>query len=175
MTASVSTNYRELTSGAEVLSVAASCAQAWQDPLIPYRQWEIVKPELDALRKGDACAPYAALQRCMSHLPIEFLRTRPTLLDVGASSGYYREVLQVSGYPVRYTGCDYSRTFQRLAISIYPDIDFDIADAASLPYHDDSFDIVLHSAVIMHMHLYAQAIQEAVRVAKRYIIFHRRD
>lgn len=169
---SVSTNYREL-SPAEIQQVADECAQAWQDATIPARQYEIVKPELEAFRHGQPVAPYDALVKAVRHIPMRVLMSRPSVLDVGASSGYYREVLQIAGFRVQYRGVDFSQAFKELATELYPGIDFDVADARDLPYADDSHDIVLNSAVIMHCREYEQVIRETARVAKHYVIFHR--
>lgn len=95
------------------------------------------------------------------------------LLDVGASAGYYSEVMKIAGMRFHYTACDYSPAFKALAEELYPGIDFHIADATDLPFDDGAADIVLSGACIMHVAEYEKAIQEAARVAKRYVIFHR--
>lgn len=165
----VSTNYRELRPD-EIQQVAAECAEAWMNPDIPLRQYSLaVKDELDKFRRGIACAPFAALLKCMKHIPV--LYPRMSLLDVGASGGYYSEVL--AGYGFKYTGIDFSPAFQKLAGSLYPGITFDVGDARALPYEDGAFDVVLHGACIMHMHAYARAIREAARVSGRHVLFHR--
>lgn len=169
----ISTNYRPLTPD-ELPRVAAECAEAWNDPEIPRRQYELaVKPELDTFRHGGKVAPYDALVRCLYHIPGEFFDARPRMLDIGASSGYYREVLGIAGYPVRYTGLDFSPAFKQLAQELYPDIAFEVGDARALPFHDDFFDVVLNSACIMHSIAYRLIIEESVRVASRFVIFHR--
>lgn len=170
MTAQISSNYRELTRE-EALALAPKLASAWQDPEIPRRQFErAVKPELEILRRHwKRCAPFAALEWCMRDLDLNLGR----ILDVGASSGYYKEVLETFEYRFQYTGCDYSPAFKQLAEELYPGIDFHVADARSLPFHDDAFDIVLSGACIMHLMDWQQAVHEAVRVSRRYVIFHR--
>jgi len=168
----ISTNYRELTS-AEVPEVAARCAEAWQSPEIPLRQYEsCVKGELERWRRGESIAPFDKLVQCwrsMDWAPNYY----PSLLDVGASSGYYREVLKERDIRTIYTGCDYSPSFGDMARRLFPGMLYDIADATNLPYEDNAFDIVLHSACIMHMADYEKAIAEAARVARRFVIFHR--
>jgi Methylase involved in ubiquinone/menaquinone biosynthesis len=167
---SVSTNYRELAAS-EVAQVDAECANAWMDPDIPQRQYDlVVAHELERWLSGERIAPFDALMRCMERLP--FL-TVPSLLDVGASSGYYREVLSIADYNVDYTGLDFSPAFQQLAQRLYPDMVFKVGDARALPFSDDLFEIILHSAVLMHCAEYKIAISEAARVASQYVIFHR--
>jgi SAM-dependent methyltransferase len=168
----ISSNYRELQPF-EIEPYALECARAWEDPSIPRRQYEwAVHPELEKFRKGQPCQPFDALIQTLREIPEE-LPDNARLLDVGAASGYYREVLRIAGYSFNYTGIDSSRAFQRLALELYPDIDFDLGDACSLPYHDGWFDLVLSGAVLMHLPDYKKAIQEAERVASKYVIFHR--
>lgn len=172
MTTSISTNYRELLPH-EIDQVAAECAQAWQDPAIPARQYEIVKAELETFRNGGAVAPYDALVKCLRRLLAEINKPETKLLDVGASTGSYKAVLEMSGQSYAYTGLDFSPAFKALAEKLYPGIDFEVGDARALPFHDDEFDIVLNSAVIMHTREYEQVIRETARVASKYAIFHR--
>lgn len=178
----ISSNYRRLQPD-EIDRVAEECAAAWQDDNIPMRQYELaVNPELEKFRKHEAVAPFDALNRCLRRIPLRVLVSKPRLLDVGASGGYYSEVIRIAKYSdvvptfkvdFRYTACDYSHAFKTLAGRLYPDIEFDVADALNLPYHDDTFDITLHGAVLMHTLQYEKAIAEAVRVSSKYIIFHR--
>lgn len=179
----ISTNYRPLTPD-ELPRVAAECAEAWKAAEIPLRQYELaVKPELEAWRRGGSVAPYDALIRCLRQLPLDVIVTKPRLLDVGASSGYYSEVIRTSRispnlapwahFEFKYTGIDFSPAFRSAAFALYPDIDFDCGDARDLPYHDEYFPLVLNSAVIMHTLEYAQVIKETARVASQFAIFHR--
>lgn len=166
----VSANYRELRPY-EVEQVASDCALAWQDPAIPYRQYKIAIAELEAFRGGEPSAPFDAFIRVMRQLPDSSKRRR--VLDVGASAGYYSEVLKIAGFDVDYTACDYSESFRRLAASLYPELEFEVADACSLPFHDDWFDVVMSGGALMHIPDYPKAIAEMVRVSSRYLIFHR--
>jgi ubiquinone/menaquinone biosynthesis C-methylase UbiE len=166
----ISSNYRELRPD-EVPEVAAMCAEAWKDPRIPMRQYEsAARKELEAFRRGEGCRPYDVLIDCLRHIPTW---DRPRVLDVGASGGYYSEILKVAGFDARYTGLDFSPAFQQLARNLYPAIDFDLGDAAALPYRDDWYDVVLHGAVIMHSLQYPSVIGEASRVSRQYVVFHR--
>lgn len=168
----ISTNYRELTRE-EALALTPKLASAWQDPEIPRRQYErAVKPELEERWKGRPCRTFQVLIDCMMQMEWLPVNRYAKLLDIGASSGYYKEVIgQFAG--IQYTGCDYSPAFKQLAEELYPGIDFHVADACQLPFHDDAFDIVLHGAAIMHILDWQQAVREAVRVSRRYVIFHR--
>lgn len=168
----VSTNYRELH-GAEIAEVAAACAEAWKSTEIPARQYAIVKPELENYRNGGACAPFDALVRCLKRLPEEMKWPQTKLLDVGASAGYYMEILRQNSWFCDYTACDFSPAFKVLAEELYPGIRFDVADARQLPYESGSFDVVLNGAQLMHCLEYPQVISEMARVSKQFIILHR--
>lgn len=172
MTVNVSTNYRELQAS-EVAEVAASCAEAWKDPSIPARQYAIVKPELENYRNGGACAPFDALARCLKRLPEEMKWPETKFLDVGASAGYYLEILRQASFHCDYVACDFSPAFKVLAEELYPGIRFDVADARQLPYESGSFDIVLSGCVMLHTLEYEQVLAETARVTKQYALFHR--
>lgn len=170
MSAGISEHYRELTA-AEVDAFYSARELSWQDPSMPRRQYErVVAGELAKFRAGESVLPYTVALEALRMLPA---MNNPTLLDVGASSGYYSEVQKIGGFDCQYTGVDYSPHFQRLAGELYPGIHFDVGDACHLPYPHGAFEIVLHSAVLMHVRDYEKAIAEAARVAKSYVIFHR--
>ncbi len=170
MTAAISDNYRELT--AEELDIFQETYDAgWKDPAMPERQYRrVVADELQRFRVGEEILPYRVALDCLRMLPPMEV---PSLLDVGASSGYYAEVLKIGGFNCRYTAVDFSPAFKEIAERLYHGIRFDVADACSLPYTSGQFDIVLHGAAIMHIRDYRKAISEAARVSNRYVIFHR--
>jgi SAM-dependent methyltransferase len=129
-----------------------------------------VRAELRRFRQyGNRAAPFDAFLRTFAQIPV----ANPRVLDIGAAAGYYGEVLELGGYPVRYTACDYSTAFATLAERLYPGIDFDVVDARSLPYRDDYFDVVVSGGCIMHIAEYHKAVREAVRVARPYVLLHR--
>ncbi len=165
----VSRNYREITRE-EALEFRSRYSNAWNDPIIPEHQYNrVVKGELETFRNGGAVLPYSTLIALLIKLTIQ----NPSILDVGASTGYYREVLKIANYPCRYTGLDMTESYRRAAGHYFPGIRFDVGDACALPYKDSSFDILLHSACIMHELDYTKAIAEAARVSSKYVIFHR--
>lgn len=159
----VSGNYRRAEPADQVALV-----DAWQDPKIPMRQYEsVVRGELHRFAWGGVVPPYRLLVNLLRGVKGK------TLLDVGASSGYYSEVLKIAGLDLKYTGLDYSPYYRDFAQELYPGIHFKVGEAQALPFDDKSFDIVLHSACIMHMPEYEKAIAEAARVARNAVIFHR--
>src|SRR5262245_416814 len=147
-------------------------ADAWQEPHLPARQYQAcVKDELEGYRTGRANSPFD----CFINL-LKFIPAGPkTLLDVGASSAYYSEVLSIRGFGAEYayTAVDFSTYYKDLAGQLFPGIKFEIGSALELPFPANSFDVVLHGACIMHLRRYERAIAEAVRVAKHWVIFHR--
>lgn len=142
----------------------------WQDAELPQRQMKIVKKELADIRERTSYPPH--MQTLIDELHMIGL-ARPSLLEIGCSSGYYSEVFQCAGMDVQYHGCDYSKAFIDLAKQRYPTIDFSVCDAIALPYPDASFDIAISGCCILHILNYEKAIAETARVAKRYAIFHR--
>ena len=89
------------------------------------------------------------------------------------SSGYNSEVVASIFPNAEYTGCDTSPSFIKLASEKYPQHKFCREDAVSLSYASKSFDLVISGCVILHIADYKSAIDEAIRVSKKYIIFHR--
>jgi ubiquinone/menaquinone biosynthesis C-methylase UbiE len=166
MSTGISDNYRGLTAAESTYDAA------WQDSAIPERQYRrVVVNELARFKAGGDVLPYRVALECLRMLPAK--EGPPSLLDVGASSGYYSEVFRIGDYPCRYTALDYSHHFKAIAELFYPGIDFKVGNAISLPFESGQFDIVFHSAAIMHIREYQKAIFEAARVAKNYVIFHR--
>lgn len=155
--------------------IAAECASAWQDPAIPNRQMEGTLAEIERFRNGYRIAPFNALVDCLNHLPLEFLyrHYRPTLLDVGASWAYYREVLRLKNFHFFYKAVDYSEAFKSLALSIWPEIDFEVQDVRELSFPDNSFDIVISGGTISYVYDYENVIARMSRIASQYICLHR--
>ena len=168
-----STNYQELTTKDEIQRVAAETDGAWKDPSIPRQQFAIVRDELRRFTEGQTVPPFNALRRCITMLPAHARTPDVRLLDVGAASGYYWNILRLSGFDGRYTAVDYSPEFKPIAIELNPEIDYHVGDARALPFKDDEFDIVLSGANILHIRDYGKAVSEVARVAKSFAIFHK--
>ena len=170
----ISGDYEKLETQEKIREATAKYGDAWKDPSIPEKQYELaVKVEIDKYRKGAGCAPFDAFVRALLHIPNQLDEEKTTLLDVGASSGYYKEVLEIAGFKYSYTGMDFSPHFKTLAEKLYPGIKFDVGDALNLPYADDSFDIVVSGCCMIHVLDYEKIIAETARVASQYALFHR--
>lgn len=164
----VSSHYRVLTP--EQLELRAPLLKnAWKHAQIPIEQWLIVSKELEDYGRGVTMRHFDALVNAVCETKL----ANPRVLDVGAASAFYSEVLRIAGIECDYEALDYSVEFANFARSLYPKIRFTIADAARLPFDDGHFEIVMTSACIMHSVEYAQVIQECARVANRYMILHR--
>lgn len=169
MTGLVSGNYRKLDRE-EAARVAVECDAAWQDVAIPMRQWvSVVRGEIDRYRNGHHYPHFEGLIRALKITDL----VNPTVLDVGASSAFYNEILAIGGFDCRYTAADYSEAYKKLAGELYPDVPFKVADARYLPFDGGSFDIVLSGCCMLHIYDYPAVIREAARVASKFVVFNR--
>ncbi len=166
----VSTDYVAL-GNAEAGSEADRLRNAWQDEDLPLKQRDLVDQQLRRYRSGAAIDVFDVLLQALRELPE--LQPEVSLLEVGCSSGFYSEVLEISKLPIQYSGCDYSAAFIQLAREKYPLLDFSVADATQLDYQNDSFDIVVSGCCLLHIPEYVKGIEETARVARRFAIFHR--
>ena len=144
---------------------------AWQDIALPQKQRELVEQQLKQYRAGVRIDVFDVFANSLRALPD--LAPGMSLLEIGCSSGFYSEVLDIAGLPMKYTGCDYSDAFIRLAREKYPAIEFAVEDATSLHYPDRSFDVVVSGCCLLHIPEYPKGIEETARVARSYAIFHR--
>ncbi len=162
----ISTPIQPLTPGDD----GAALADAWKDPAIPARQRALVEAELDDMYQGRVVAPFQAMADALR----PFARRGDKVLEVGCSSGYYREVLEfLLGLDLSYTGVDYSPAFVDMARAHYPRAAFEVADGARLPYKEGAFDVAISSCVLLHVIDWEAHAVEAVRVASRYVVAHR--
>lgn len=169
-TGGVSSNYISLSSE-EVIAESTRLRDSWRNVALPQRQRKLVDQQLHQYRHGRKIDVFDVLVDILSSLPD--IKKGSTLLEVGCSSGFYSEVIEISGIPIAYSGCDYSEAFIGLAKVKYPSINFAVEDATDLNYSDNSFDIVLSGCCLLHIPEYAKGIEETARVARNYAIFHR--
>lgn len=165
----VSGNYRKLEPS-EVPEVAARLDAAWKHEAIPSRQWiSVVRGEIERYRNGEYYQHFDALIRALRLTGLE----NPTLLEVGASSGFYSEILKIGGFDCRYTALDYSEAYQRMAAELFPSVPFRVGDARALPCADGEFEIVVSGCVLIHVYEYEKVIAESARVASKYVVMNR--
>ncbi len=126
--------------------------------------------------------PRPELEQLVNHLSNPFqperialrtiLRTKAihTILDAACGpavelDGYLLE------YPsINYTGLDRSKYMLQVAQQKHPAHTFIHGDIHALPFEDQSFDTVLLKHILEHVPDYKQPIQEALRVAQRYVL-----
>lgn len=166
----VSTHYVEMA-GEEAGSESVRLRAAWKDEDLPVRQRELVDRQLAECRRGTAVDVFDVMVESLRGLPVGTGKMR--VLEVGCSSGYYSEVLEIAGLDVDYAGCDYSDAFVAMARQRYPGLQFDVQDATALSYPDNAFDVVISGCCLLHIPEYESAVAETARVASRYAIFHR--
>lgn len=166
---SVSLGYVSLQ-GKEADAEGQRLRNSWQDDALPQRQRELVDHQLHQYRSGASINVFDVFVDSLRALPDLY---GMSLLEVGCSSGFYSEVVEIARLPIKYSGCDYSDAFIRLAKEKYPFIDFAIEDATALNYDDRSFDIVVSGCCLLHIPEYEKGVAETARVARRYAIFHR--
>ena len=166
----VSSHYFSLQ-GSEVVAEGQRLRNSWQDDALPLRQRELVDQQLRRYRSGASIDVFDVFVDALRALPD--LADGMSLLEVGCSSGFYSEVVEIAGLPIKYSGCDYSNAFIRLAKEKHPAVDFTVEDATALQYTDRSFDIVVSGCCLLHIPEYAKGVTETARVARRYAIFHR--
>jgi len=88
------------------------------------------------------------------------------VLDLGCGGGLFSEALAAQG--ARVTGIDRSgasiAAARRHALEQDVAVDYQVADAATLPFADSSFDVVVASEVLEHLADVDGALKEAARV-----------
>jgi ubiquinone/menaquinone biosynthesis C-methylase UbiE len=168
--ASVSSSYVPLQES-ETDAEGRRLRRAWQDDALPERQRALVEQQLLHYRRGGNVDVFDMLVHALRELPD--IRPGMSFLEIGCSSGFYSEVLDISGLQFRYTGCDYSPAFIKLAREKYPTLEFAVEDATALHYPNHSFDIVVSGCCLLHIPEYSLAVAETSRVAASYAIFHR--
>lgn len=170
----ISANYKLLTTTREITD-AQAFREAWKNPVIPYRQWTAFEQEriLAAEGKAERVAPFKAFLDAAHYINNRELGESMDLLDVGAASGYYGELIRIYGPEWYYTACDFNPAFQEIAKKYLPRIRYDIADARDLPYANKTFDVVMADVCATHLFDWRSIVSEAARVASKYVILNR--
>ena len=119
---------------------------------------------------------FDTLKQCLETLkPTPPLNLRQHLIEIGCGVGHNSVVAHIAGR-FKYTGVDYSEDFIATARSRFGDVDnqFEMMDALDLSaYPPSSFDIVLHSACLMHVLDWYTALEQAARLSRSHLILHR--
>jgi ubiquinone/menaquinone biosynthesis C-methylase UbiE len=95
------------------------------------------------------------------------IKTKKTILDVGCGTGAVTaDIASVTKGHI--TGIDVDDKKLAFAKEVVPDhVDLLIADVLTLPFTDNTFDVVTFSVVLTHIHPQQQAVNEMARVTKK--------
>ena len=123
-------------------------------------------------RLGDECDNRHLTEKIVKqHIINKYIHQGDSVLEIGAGTGVHSIYLSKSG--CRVSACDIVSKHVKLINerakenNVY--VDASVQDALKLNYNDNSFDVVLLSGPIYHIHSYKekeQAIKEAKRVCK---------
>ncbi|MCX6791004.1 MAG: class I SAM-dependent methyltransferase [Candidatus Gribaldobacteria bacterium] len=95
----------------------------------------------------------------------DYIKSGNKVLDLGCGNGRCVEIIKAKGG--EYTGIDISDKLIEIAKKRYPAENFQVGDALSLPYPDNSFGIIYSIAVLHHIpsaEMREKFLQEASRV-----------
>ena len=162
---------RELT-GNDV-TLARTLAGAWsRESTMIEKHWASFVHERVLLDAGEYMKVdhFKVLKECFDIINPQ---TGHTALEVGAGTGYNKRVLGAAGFPVTYTAVDVSQAAKDFAVAQEARLDYHIGDATDLPFGDGMFDTVISGWVLIHIYDWELSIQEAARVARRWVILHR--
>jgi len=112
---------------------------------------------------GDATAR-ATLQTIPKLLDHARLFPGARVLDAGCGPGFVAASAKLLGASVE--GIDFSAGMIKQAKSLFPDINFSVADVEDLPAQDETFDAVVSNIVLFHVTDPRKAMIEARRVLK---------
>ena len=163
-----STDY-EVLGGAEEARRAQASSPGWLASRTVARQERAYRDLIAAMKRGAPRLDFTVAADAVAATGL----AKPSLIEIGCGSGYYSEVFAtLLPQGVAYTGIDYSAAMIERARAQYPPVQFEVADAARLPYADARFDIAFNGVSLMHIVDYAAAIREMARVASRSCILH---
>ncbi|HEV2891011.1 MAG TPA: class I SAM-dependent methyltransferase [Frankiaceae bacterium] len=116
-------------------------------------------------------------ERCVEYARDRFVRMAGTegwpygtVLEIGCGTGFFTLNLKLAGVIGEAHVTDISPGMVKVAERNARDLGFEVhgkvADAESLPYDDDTFDLVVGHAVLHHIPDVEQALREVLRVLK---------
>tara|TARA_Y100000034_G_scaffold33133_1_gene40659 strand:+ start:853 stop:1650 length:798 start_codon:yes stop_codon:yes gene_type:complete len=93
-----------------------------------------------------------------------------SVLDVGCAVGGFSSIFHELNANIKYTGVDVAPKMVAKAKENHPGSNFYITDGINLDFHNDSFDLVICTGILIHQPRFLELIKEMVRVSKKYII-----
>jgi 2-polyprenyl-3-methyl-5-hydroxy-6-metoxy-1,4-benzoquinol methylase len=94
-----------------------------------------------------------------------------SILDVGCGEGFTLEMLRKKGVGKKLEGVDFLDRAIQLGKKEHPKLTLKQGTIYDLKYKDNSFDLVICSEVLEHVDDPERAIQELVRVTRKYCLF----
>ena len=92
------------------------------------------------------------------------------VLDVGCASGGFFNIMRSYEPAVEYTGIDLSATAVEMAQARYPEANFVLNEGFSLPFEDNTFDLVHCTSVFNNEPNYQTILEEMYRVTNRFAL-----
>lgn len=92
------------------------------------------------------------------------------VLDAGCGEGFSLNKLKENNIGEELEGIDYSKKAISFGKNLFPHLSLKIGSIYDLPYKDNTFDIVLGTEVLEHLENPKKALQEILRVSKKYIL-----
>lgn len=168
---SASRDYSEI-SRADARKIQMLSDGTWKSLEVTKSQSKISNAQVKKIEKGKLTKEFKALQESFKAIDKNFIGSR-SVLEIGCSTGYNSAVIDTLDVDYKYVGCDFSNEFIKSAKILFPTKDFDVQNAINLNYSSESFDVVVSGCCILHIEPFEEAIREAFRVARSYVIFHR--
>lgn len=146
--------------------------RAWDDPKLAnviYHDWEAsTYDEKWSISYDERCVTYAT-QR-FEHVAGPVTGSYGRSLEIGAGTGFFTLNLMLGGVIDQGTITDLSPKMVEVALRNGAELDLRVdgtaTDAETLPYDDDTFDLVCGHAVLHHIPDLDQALREVLRVLK---------
>lgn len=144
---------------------------SWNSASLIETQHQSFQSLLAAAREGRARVDLKVLYEFLGDICHEF-GGRLSLLEIGCGSGYLSEVAAEVSSQLDYSGLDSSSGMISKAKECYPQLNFNIGSDQNLDFSENSFDIVLSGASLMHSEDASVHVLEATRVARKYVLIH---
>jgi SAM-dependent methyltransferase len=93
-----------------------------------------------------------------------------SILDAGCGEGFTMNKLIENKIGRKTEGIEYSKEAVFLGKKFYPKLNIKQASIYNLPYKENSFDLIICTEVIEHLEDPKKALQEMLRVSKKYLI-----
>ncbi|MDQ1250635.1 MAG: hypothetical protein QG597_5014 [Actinomycetota bacterium] len=153
-------------------ATAEQVAEAWRDPKLAnvlYHDWEAGTYDAKwSISYDERCITYARdrFAAVAGHPEVPY----GTALEIGSGTGFFLLNLIQADVMTRGTASDISPGMVQVAVrnaeALGLEVDGRVVDAETLPFDDDSFDLVVGHAVLHHIPDLEASLREVVRVLK---------